>query len=214
MVVLQGGQVPEFEIEPDPAKLREAQVTVPAILDAVAKTNMVDSPGLIENNHELSLTLVSGQTHESGGDRKHRGAHHAERRAGAGGRCGGGASVGDAGVHHRDGERKTGRAAEYFPSAGQQHGGGGGGGQRGDRADPARAAAGREDPDVLRSIHSGARFDCQRARRDSDRADSGGGDPGAVPAGLGQLRGGRAGDSGDHRHHADRAGGDGARAST
>ncbi len=62
MVVLQGGQVPEFQIEPDPAKLLEAQVTVPAILDAVTKTNMIDSPGLIENNHELSLTLVTGQT--------------------------------------------------------------------------------------------------------------------------------------------------------
>jgi len=64
MVVLQGGQVPEFEIQPDPAKLAEAQVTVPGILDAVAKSNMIDSPGLIENNHELSLTLVSGQTRD------------------------------------------------------------------------------------------------------------------------------------------------------
>src|SRR5580692_9969592 len=64
MVVLQGGQVPEFEIEPDPAKLAEAQVTVPGILDAVAKSNMIDSPGLIENDHELSLTLVSGQTRD------------------------------------------------------------------------------------------------------------------------------------------------------
>ncbi|MBV8844295.1 MAG: efflux RND transporter permease subunit [Bryobacterales bacterium] len=64
MVVLQGGKVPEFEIQPDPAKLLQAQVTVPAILDAVAKTNMIDSPGLIENNHELSLTLVSGQTRD------------------------------------------------------------------------------------------------------------------------------------------------------
>ena len=61
MVVLQGGQTPEFQIEPDPAKLLQAQVTVPGILDAVAKSNMIDSPGLIENNHELSLTLVSGQ---------------------------------------------------------------------------------------------------------------------------------------------------------
>jgi CzcA family heavy metal efflux pump len=60
-VVLQGGSVPEFQIEPDPAKLLEAQVTVPGILDAVSKSNMIDSPGLIENNHELSLTLVSGQ---------------------------------------------------------------------------------------------------------------------------------------------------------
>ena len=60
-VVLQGGNVPEFQIEPDTAKLLEAQVTVPDILDAVAKSNMIDSPGLIENNHELSLTLVTGQ---------------------------------------------------------------------------------------------------------------------------------------------------------
>ncbi len=61
MVVLQGGNVPEFQIEPDPAKLLQAQVSVPAILDAVSKFNMIDSPGLIENNHALSLTLVSGQ---------------------------------------------------------------------------------------------------------------------------------------------------------
>ena len=64
MVVLQGGKVPEFHIEPDPAKLLQAQVTVPGILDAVAKTNMIDSPGLIENNHELELTLVTGQTRD------------------------------------------------------------------------------------------------------------------------------------------------------
>jgi len=66
MVVLQGGQVPEFQIEPDPAKLLQAQVTVPGILDAVSKSNMVDSPGLIENNHELVLALVSGQTRTPG----------------------------------------------------------------------------------------------------------------------------------------------------
>jgi CzcA family heavy metal efflux pump len=61
MVVVQGGQVPEFQIEPDPAKLLEAQMTVPGILDAVAKSNMIDSPGMLENNHELTLALVSGQ---------------------------------------------------------------------------------------------------------------------------------------------------------
>ena len=66
MVVLQGGQVPEFHIEPDPAKLLQAQVTVPGILDAVARTNMIDSPGLVENNHELALALVSGQTRDPG----------------------------------------------------------------------------------------------------------------------------------------------------
>jgi len=61
-VVVQGGNVPEYQIEPDPAKLLEAQVSVPAILDALTKTNMVDSPGLVENNHELTLTVVTGQT--------------------------------------------------------------------------------------------------------------------------------------------------------
>src|SRR6202167_5436456 len=61
MVVVQGGQVPEFQIEPDPAKLLQTQITVPGILDAVAKSNMIDSPGLFENNHELTLALVTGQ---------------------------------------------------------------------------------------------------------------------------------------------------------
>jgi len=62
MVVVQGGQVPEFQIEPDPAKLLQTEITVPGILDAVARSNMIDSPGLLENNHELVLALVSGQT--------------------------------------------------------------------------------------------------------------------------------------------------------
>ena len=61
MIVVQGGQTPEFQIEPDPAKLLQVQATVPNILDAVAKSNMIDSPGLLENNHELVLALVSGQ---------------------------------------------------------------------------------------------------------------------------------------------------------
>jgi CzcA family heavy metal efflux pump len=60
-VVVQGGQVPEFQIQPDPAKLIEAGVTVPNILDAISRSNMIDSPGLIETNHQLVLTLMSGQ---------------------------------------------------------------------------------------------------------------------------------------------------------
>jgi CzcA family heavy metal efflux pump len=62
MVVIQGGQEPEFQIEPDPAKLVQTQTTVPAILDAIAKSNLIDSPGMIENHHQLVLGLVSGQT--------------------------------------------------------------------------------------------------------------------------------------------------------
>src|SRR5580704_4778912 len=62
MVILQGGQVPEFLVEPDPAKMLQAQVTVQGILDGITQTNMIDSPGLMERNHTLSLALVTGQT--------------------------------------------------------------------------------------------------------------------------------------------------------
>jgi multidrug efflux pump subunit AcrB len=60
-VIIQGGQEPEFYITPDPAKLLTADVTVSDILDAVRKTNLVDSPGLLEQNHQLYLGLVNGQ---------------------------------------------------------------------------------------------------------------------------------------------------------
>ena len=63
-VVVQGGQVPEFQIQPDPAKLIEAGVTVPNILDAISRSNMIDSPGLIDTNHQLVLTLMSGQARD------------------------------------------------------------------------------------------------------------------------------------------------------
>ena len=60
-VIIQGGQEPEFYITPDPAKLLTAGVTVSDILDAVRKTNLIDSPGLLEQNHQLYLGLVNGQ---------------------------------------------------------------------------------------------------------------------------------------------------------
>ncbi len=60
-VIIQGGQEPEFHITPDPAKLLTANVTVQDILDAVQKTNLIDSPGLIEKNHQLYLGLINGQ---------------------------------------------------------------------------------------------------------------------------------------------------------
>jgi multidrug efflux pump subunit AcrB len=60
-VVIQGGQEPEFHIIPAPAKLLVAGVTVPDILEAVRRTNLVDSPGLLEENHQLILGLINGQ---------------------------------------------------------------------------------------------------------------------------------------------------------
>src|SRR5712691_832105 len=60
-VLVQGGQEPEFHIIPDPAKLLVAGVTVPDILEAVRRTNLIDSPGLLEQNHQLILGLVNAQ---------------------------------------------------------------------------------------------------------------------------------------------------------
>jgi CzcA family heavy metal efflux pump len=60
-VVVQGGQEPEFEIRPDPARLLETTTTVPNILDAVGRSNLIDSPGLISREHQLVLSLVTGQ---------------------------------------------------------------------------------------------------------------------------------------------------------
>jgi CzcA family heavy metal efflux pump len=63
-VVVQGGQEPEFEVIPDPAKLLRANVTVTDLLDAVRRTNLIDSPGLLQQNHQLYLSLVSGQVRD------------------------------------------------------------------------------------------------------------------------------------------------------
>ncbi len=63
-VVVQGGQEPEFHITPDPAKLLAAGVTVNDILDAVRRTNLIDSPGLLQQNHQLYLALVNGQVQD------------------------------------------------------------------------------------------------------------------------------------------------------
>jgi CzcA family heavy metal efflux pump len=65
-VIVQGGRVPEFQIMPDPARLPVAGVTVSDILDAVRRTNLIDSPGLIESDHHLVLGLVSGQVRSAG----------------------------------------------------------------------------------------------------------------------------------------------------
>src|SRR5467141_1263694 len=60
-LVVQGGQEPEFEVRPDPAKLLQTQLNVPMVLDAIGRSNLIDSPGLFENKHQLVLSLVSGQ---------------------------------------------------------------------------------------------------------------------------------------------------------
>src|SRR6202044_154588 len=64
-VVVQGGQVPEFHIVPDLARLQAAGVTIADLLNAVQTSNIVDSPGLYEANHQLILGLIGAQAHDA-----------------------------------------------------------------------------------------------------------------------------------------------------
>lgn len=64
-ILIQGGEVPEFHIVPDPAKLRAATVNVSDILAAVDRSNIIQSPGLFSQNHKLYLGLITGQAHDA-----------------------------------------------------------------------------------------------------------------------------------------------------
>jgi CzcA family heavy metal efflux pump len=63
-VVVQGGKVPEFAIVPNLAKMQSAGVTISDLVNAVQASNIVDSPGLYEENHQLVLGLVGAQVHD------------------------------------------------------------------------------------------------------------------------------------------------------
>src|SRR5208283_472858 len=64
-VLVQGGQVPEFHVVPDAALLQASGVTIGDLVNAIQASNIVDSPGLYEANHELILALVGAQVHDA-----------------------------------------------------------------------------------------------------------------------------------------------------
>jgi len=64
-VTVQGGQVPEFHIVPNMARLQNAGVTLTDLVNAINSSNIVDSPGLYQANHELILALVDAQAHDA-----------------------------------------------------------------------------------------------------------------------------------------------------
>jgi multidrug efflux pump subunit AcrB len=65
-VTVQGGQIPEYHIVPNLARLQNAGVTLTDLVNAVEASNIIDSPGLYEANHELVLALVGSQAHDIG----------------------------------------------------------------------------------------------------------------------------------------------------
>ncbi len=65
-VLVQGGQVPEFHIVPNLSRLQAAGVTLLELVNAVQESNIIDSPGLYEANHQLILGLIGAQAHSAG----------------------------------------------------------------------------------------------------------------------------------------------------
>ncbi len=64
-VIVQGGQVPEFHVVPNLALMQAAGVTIHDLASAIEASNIIDSPGLYEANHQLILGLVGAQVHNA-----------------------------------------------------------------------------------------------------------------------------------------------------
>lgn len=64
-VTVQGGKVPEFHVVPDMARMMAAGVTILDLQNAIQQSNIIDSPGLYEANHQLYLGLVGAQVHDA-----------------------------------------------------------------------------------------------------------------------------------------------------
>ena len=64
-VTVQGGKIPEFHLVPSLARMQNAGVTILDLVNAVQASNIIDSPGLYEANHQLILGLVGAQVHDA-----------------------------------------------------------------------------------------------------------------------------------------------------
>ena len=69
-VTVQGGQIPEFHVVPNAAKLQTSGVTVMDLANAIGNSNIIDSPGLYQQDHQLVLALVGAQAHDIEGLRQ------------------------------------------------------------------------------------------------------------------------------------------------
>jgi multidrug efflux pump subunit AcrB len=63
-VTIQGGQVPEYHVVPNLARLQSSGITVLDLANAIGAANTIDSPGLYPQNHQLVLALVGSQAHD------------------------------------------------------------------------------------------------------------------------------------------------------
>src|SRR5690349_18548912 len=61
IVGVAGGKTREFHVTIDPEKLAAHNVSAQQVTEAIKNSNVIVSPGLIEENHQLELALISGQ---------------------------------------------------------------------------------------------------------------------------------------------------------
>lgn len=61
IVGVAGGKTREFHVTIDPEKLTAHNVSATQVAEAIKDSNIIVSPGLIEENHQLELALISGQ---------------------------------------------------------------------------------------------------------------------------------------------------------
>jgi len=62
-VDLVGGRAPEFQVIVDPMLLRQTELSLSDVTDALNAENLVASAGMHEENHTLYLTVVDGRVH-------------------------------------------------------------------------------------------------------------------------------------------------------
>jgi multidrug efflux pump subunit AcrB len=111
-VIVQGGQEPEFQVTPDPAKLLSASVTVSDILDAVRKTNLVDAPA--ESSTVSRFDQWAGTNARRNCERRHQ--KYASRNPGTNRRYCNRSPEREAGVHSSNRERAARGSVEHQPS--------------------------------------------------------------------------------------------------
>ncbi|HJP94690.1 MAG TPA: efflux RND transporter permease subunit [Pyrinomonadaceae bacterium] len=61
IVGVAGGKTREFHVTIDPDRLAAHNVSAQQVVEAIKNSNVIVSPGLIEENHQLELALISGQ---------------------------------------------------------------------------------------------------------------------------------------------------------
>jgi multidrug efflux pump subunit AcrB len=120
-VLVQGGQRPEYHVVVDPPLMLRAKTSIADIVSAINRTNVVDSPGLLNRNHQLFLGLVTAQAHspEDVGQIVIKHVNNIPVRVQDVG------AVTPTGLHSRQREWQTGGAAQRESPARQQHRAGG-----------------------------------------------------------------------------------------